>query len=37
MLDVSFSRIISMTLHPLVFEGDREIVVDGAEETEISA
>jgi hypothetical protein len=21
-----------MTLHPLVFEGDREIVVDGAEE-----
>jgi hypothetical protein len=33
-LNVSFSRIIGMALHPLVFEGDRKIVVDGAEETD---
>jgi hypothetical protein len=33
-LDVSFSRIVGMALHPLILEGNREIVVDGAEETD---
>jgi hypothetical protein len=33
-LDVSFSRIIGMALHPLIFEGDREVIVNGAKETD---
>jgi hypothetical protein len=33
-LDVSFSRIVGMALYPLILEGDMEIIVDRAEETD---
>jgi hypothetical protein len=33
-LDVSFSRVVGMALHPLIFEGDGEVIVNGAKETD---